>query len=223
MNNIWTNLISIQEFFENTFNLTGEEIKDQSFLREGWSSKSWNSYLYRRADVNVVDARETKGLWMMHCCIFPHIHNPAPIFGFDVFAGKNKITGCFHDFSPTIDPIHPMILWFSDQTKDFLWKRTRILPDWALNIFSNSMVAVGNIQDQSEIEKIVEISSNHLNYYISNIGNTSNCVENVAKYQNYYCQQQKLNPHNPKILCNLGMSEIEANEFIEKHLFPELK
>ena len=41
--------------------------------------------------------------------IFPTLDNPAPIYGFDVIAGKNKMTGAFHDFSPSADPDHPMI------------------------------------------------------------------------------------------------------------------
>lgn len=47
------------------------------FNQPGWVNRVWTSDAYRRAHVDVVDARETKGLWMMHCCIFPHIHNPA--------------------------------------------------------------------------------------------------------------------------------------------------
>ena len=42
---------------------------------------------------DVVDARESKGLWMMHVCIFPNLDNNGPIYGFDVIAGKNKMTG----------------------------------------------------------------------------------------------------------------------------------
>jgi hypothetical protein len=52
---------------------------------------------------------------MMHCCIFPHTHNSSPIYGFDVIAGKNKITGCFHDYSKTNDADHPMMQWFADE------------------------------------------------------------------------------------------------------------
>jgi hypothetical protein len=98
--NVWDTLIGIQEEFVNQFNLTGREINEPGmdrFNQPGWVNRVWTSENYRRAHIDVVDARATKGLWMMHCCVFPHTNNPAPIFGFDVVAGKTKITGCFHD------------------------------------------------------------------------------------------------------------------------------
>lgn len=223
MDKLWDHLIPIKEFFENSFDATGIEIISQSNkTRPGWSSRCWTSELYRRADISVVDARETKGLWMMHSCIFPHTHNPAPIFGFDVFAGKNKITGCFHDLSPTSDHSHPLLFWFKDETRDFLWKRTRELPNWALEIFSDSIIAISNVQDVDEVEKIQQMSFKHLDYYLKHINNTNFTCNNNTKEQNFYCQKQKQNPHNPRVLCALGLSEEEANNFINTHLFPEI-
>lgn len=220
MNGIWDNLIPIQLYFEEILNLTGSRSSDLS--RPNWSTHTWKSDLYRRADINVVDARDSKNLWMMHCCIFPHTHNDAPIFGFDIFAGKNKITGCFHDFSPLDNRQHPLNQWFTEQSKSLSWKRTRELPEWATNIFSDSMVAIGNVQDIEEVTKITEMSKKHLSYYLSNIGNTNFSTLNNTKLQNFYCQQQKLNSHNPRVLCALGLTAIEANEYIENNLFPEI-
>ena len=103
MSNVWDTLIGIEQYLEYKFYATGNIIHEpamERFNQPGWVNKVWVGSRYRRAHIDVVDARETKGLWMMHCCVFPHLHNPAPIFGFDVVAGKNKITGCFHDFSP---------------------------------------------------------------------------------------------------------------------------
>jgi hypothetical protein len=90
---VWDTLIEIQHLLESSFNETGTEVFEAGmdrFNQPGWVNRVWTSDAYRRAHVDVVDARESKGLWMMHCCIFPHTHNPAPIFGFDVIAGKNK-------------------------------------------------------------------------------------------------------------------------------------
>ena len=53
--------------------------------------------------------RESSKLWMMHVCVFPHIDSDAPIFGFDVIAGPNKMTGAFCDLSATTNPDHEMI------------------------------------------------------------------------------------------------------------------
>ena len=218
-NNIHYHLTPLVELFEQVFNKSGKELKVNSTARVGWSSRTWVSDLYRRADLSVV---ESKGLWMMHSCIFPHIHNDAPIFGFDIFAGKNKITGCFHDFSPINGYTHVLNTWFTEQTKDFLWKRSRELPEWALQIFSNSIVAVGNVQDIDEISKIIQMAKLHLNHYVNHVGDTNHLSNDNTKYQNFYCRQQKQNPHNPRVLCSLGLTLEEANDFINNQLFPEI-
>ena len=141
---VWDQLIEIQHLLENRFTETGREVFEPGmdrFNSPGWVNRVWTSDNYRRAHIDVVDARSTKGLWMMHCCIFPHIHNPAPIFGFDVIAGKNKITGCFIDYSPAGDKEHPMIEYFGEEAGRYEWNRKRKLPEWAERIFSEHMVA----------------------------------------------------------------------------------
>jgi hypothetical protein len=142
MSKVWDTLIEIQHLLEESFEKTGVETFEPGmdrFNQPGWVNRVWTSDKYRRAHVDVVDARLTKGLWMMHCCIFPHTHNPAPIYGFDVIAGKNKITGCFHDYSKAGDPDHPMMQWFADQVAQLEWRKERALPEWATNIFSKVM------------------------------------------------------------------------------------
>ena len=159
--NVWDTLINIQELLETNFGRTGTEIFEPGmdrFNQPGWVNRVWTSDLYRRAHVDVVDARDTKGLWMMHCCIFPHLHNDAPIFGFDVVAGKSKITGCFYDFSPAGDSEHPLCEWFADETSQLEWNKKRKLPEWAERIFSESMVAAGNIQKEEELEQIFQMA-----------------------------------------------------------------
>lgn len=214
--------IAVQQAFETCLSLTGSEIRDHDQLnRPGWSNRAWSSDLYRIAHVNVVDVRDSKGLWMMHCCIFPHLTSSAPIFGFDVFAGKTKITGCFHDFSPTTDPNHPLIQWFANESRSYQWKRTRELPQWAKEIFSDHMIAVGNVQTDDELEKITEIAIRNINYYLNNLSKSS-IIVNSMKQQNFYCSNQKQNPHNPRVLGSLGLSEQEVNLFINNYMFPEI-
>jgi hypothetical protein len=126
--NVWDTLIGIKDTFIKEFERTGKEVYEEGmdrFNSPGWVNRVWTSDNYRRAHIDVVDARETKGLWMMHCCIFPHLHNAAPIFGFDVVAGKNKITGCFVDYSPAGDPTHPMIEYFAEETSRYEWNKKR--------------------------------------------------------------------------------------------------
>ena len=37
----------------------------KQFNKKGWVNRTWKNDSIRRAHVDVVDARETKGLWMM--------------------------------------------------------------------------------------------------------------------------------------------------------------
>ena len=223
---VWDTLIEIQHLLEDNFSRTGQEVNEpgmERFNQPGWVNRVWTSDRYRRAHVDVVDARASKGLWMMHCCIFPHIHNPAPIYGFDVIAGKNKITGCFHDYSKAGDPEHPMMEWFADEVNKLDWNRTRKLPDWAERIFSPSMVAAGNVSEPAELEQIFAMARTTLTHYLESVGETNNTANNTTEAQNYYCENQKQNPHTPRVMVSLGLSEEDVKHFIQECLFPEIR
>ena len=224
--NVWDTLIDIQHLLESSFDATGTEIFEAGmdrFNQPGWVNRVWSGPNYRRAHVDVVDARETKGLWMMHCCIFPHTHNPAPIYGFDVIAGKNKITGCFHDFSPAGDSEHPLIDWFAEEAAKLQWNKTRKLPEWAERIFTGSMIAAGNVQKEEELEQITNLVKLTTEVYLKNVGDTNNTAKNTTENQNYYAQNQKQNPHTPRVMVSLGLSEEDVQVFIQECLFPEIR
>jgi hypothetical protein len=223
---VWDTLIEIQHLLEDNFSRTGQEINEpgmERFNQPGWVNRVWSSDRYRRAHVDVVDARTTKGLWMMHCCIFPHTHNPAPIFGFDVIAGKSKITGCFYDYSPAGDLEHPMLDWFADEAQKLEWVKTRKLPEWAERIFSGNMVAAANVSDEDELAQIIEMAKQGVHHYLSTVAETNNTVNNTTDAQNYYCENQKQNPHTPKVMVSLGLSEEDVQVFIQECLFPEIR
>ena len=223
--NVWETLVQIQKYFEGRFYATGSIIHEPGmdrFNQPGWVNKVWSSSVYRRAHIDVVDARDSKGLWMMHCCIFPHLHNPAPIFGFDVIAGKNKITGCFYDYSPSADREHPMLDWFADEAQQLQWNKTRKLPDWAERIFSPSMVAAGNVSNEEELAQIIAMAKEGIQHYLSTIAETNNTANDTTEAQNYYCENQKQNPHTPRVMVSLGLSEEDVKVFIQECLFPEI-
>jgi phycocyanobilin:ferredoxin oxidoreductase len=226
MSKVWDTLIEIQHLLERKFDETGTEISEPGmdrFNQPGWVNRVWTSETYRRAHIDVVDTRDTKGLWMMHCCIFPHTHNPAPIYGFDVIAGKNKITGCFHDYSKAGDPEHPMMQWFSEQVSQLEWRRERQLPEWATNIFSKSMIAAGNVQDQAELEQIFETVKTTISHYLSTVSETNNTADDTTEAQNYYAINQKCNPHTPRVMASLGLDPEDIRVFIQDCLFPEIR
>lgn len=228
MSKVWYELENIQKRLEAAFYATGSIIQEpgmERFNQPGWVNKVWFSKDYRRAHVDVVDARSTRGLWMMHCCVFPHLDNPAPIFGFDVIAGKNKMTGCFIDYSPSPDREHPMIDYFAEEVSRYEWHKPRQLPDWAQRIFSSHMVAAGNVSDEDEISQISGLADILINHYLETVGNTAGTadIESVKAAQNFYAANQKQNPHTPKVMTSLGLDEDDVRAFIQSCLFPEIK
>ena len=228
MSNVWYELIEIEKRLEAAFYATGSIVDEpgmERFNQPGWINKVWASRDYRRAHIDVVDARETRGLWMMHCCVFPHLDNSAPIFGFDIIAGKNKITGCFIDYSPTVDREHKMIQHFAEEVSQYEWHKPRQLPEWAQRIFSPYMVAAGNVSDESEISQISSLASILVNHYVNTVGETAGTasVGAVKAAQNYYAENQKKNPHTPKVMTSLGLNEGDVRAFIQDCLFPEVR
>lgn len=223
--NVWDTLIAIQHLLEKRFSETGTEVFETGmdrFNQPSWINRVWTSKNYRRAHIDVVDARTTKGLWMMHCCVFPHTHNPAPIFGFDVVAGKNKITGCFIDYSPTGNPKHPMLDYFAEEVSRYEWNKPRKLPEWAERIFSTSMIAAGNVSDEHELKQIASLAEILVNHYTECVGET-NATGNSREAQNFYAINQKQNPHTPKVMASLGLNEDDVRVFIQECLFPEIR
>ena len=186
-------------------------------------SYSWPNYVYsghyfRRAHLDIVDARESKKLYMMHLCIFPNTDNPAPIFGFDIIAGANKVTGAFHDFSPIGK--HPLNAWFAEQVASYKWSKKRDLPEWARNIFSSNMVAAGNISDEEELAKVLDLALRNLSHYLAYLDEPVD-KKDYTMQQNYYCHNQKQNPHTPRVMASLGLDPQEVKKFVEECLFPE--
>jgi phycocyanobilin:ferredoxin oxidoreductase len=230
---LWDKLVTCQNNIIDMFDNYGTEFAEEGLdyfnqPDNGWINRVWHNDNIRRAHIDVVDARESKGLWMMHVCIFPQLHNNGPIYGFDVIAGKNKMTGAFHDFSPLGGPNgdgvnHNMVEWFEDMVQDYVPSKKRELPEWALNIFSGSMVAAGNVSDLREADTIINLAQNTLKVYLEVIGDHNNSGEPsmVLEGQNWYCHNQQQNPHTPKVMKSLGLNEADVERFCTDMLFPK--
>jgi hypothetical protein len=185
-----------------------------------WPAKSYQSpEIFRQADIDIIDAREDRKLWMMHLCIYPHVNDPAPIFGFDIIAGPNKVTGAFHDFSP-IDPYSHILSEFATNVQSFIPSKARELPDWAKNIFSGNMVSAGNIRDGKELDDLLELVINNLKYFIKNIGMTTD--NDYTEQHNWYAINQKKNPHTARVMENMGVDPTLVQRYINECLFPEI-
>jgi phycocyanobilin:ferredoxin oxidoreductase len=225
---IWERLIKWQE---ETVALLNRELFEYNepgmdrFNNDTWVNRTWKNKYIRRAHVDVVDARDTKGLWMCHVCIFPELTNGGPIYGFDVIAGKNKVTGAFHDYSPLLLKDHPLTQYFIEETKWFKPKRVRELPDWAKAIFSEGMIAAANITEEEELNQLCTLAVSNLADYIDKIrvheGEARE--KDVIEAQNYYCEHQQQNPHTPRVMKSLGLPEDDIDLFCKDNLFPKIK
>ena len=184
-----------------------------------WVNHLWRGPSVRRAHLDIVDARETSKLYMMHLCIFPHVNDPSPVFGFDLIAGPTKVTGAFHDFSPVAGNT-ALDKYFADRSATKHWSKERRLPEWAQQIFSPGMVAAGNIQDPDELSDLLGFAVDNLAHYLSEVGKTG--VEDYTRAQNHYCHWQKQNPHTPRVMAALGFEPEVVRDFIQKCLFPEV-
>jgi len=224
---IWLNLIKCKN---NLIDILKEHCIEyqepgmEQFNKPGWTNLTFKNPGIRRAHIDVVDARETRGLWMLHLCVFPSLSNPGPIYGFDIIAGKKKVTGAFHDFSPLLLKDHPLTEWFIENTKWYEPSKKRDLPDWAMAIFSKGMVAAGNVQDEEELHDITAMAEHNLDYYLKNINEYHGTADekDVIKAQNYYCEHQQKNPHTPKVMERLGLPEKDIKLFCRDNLFPTI-
>lgn len=184
-----------------------------------WENYLWRSDTFRRAHLDIVDARDKSRLYMMHLCIFPHTSDPSPIFGFDIIAGPTKVTGAFHDFSPVRGDTE-MDKWFAAQTEGLVWSKERTLPPWAREIFSPSMIAAGNIQNPEELQTLLDTVKFNVLHYLRHVGEAPK--QDFLPQQNKYCYNQKQNPHTPRVMSALGFEPEVIHEFIQTCLFPEL-
>ena len=161
---IWERLIKLEKEIIAILDRRCKEYNEEGmdrFNNDTWTNRTWSNMSVRRAHVDVVDARETKGLWMAHICLFPMLTNGGPIYGFDVIAGKNKVTGAFHDYSPLLLKDHPLTKYFIEETKWYKPSKVRELPDWAKAIFSPGMIAAGRITEEKELNQICTLATSN--------------------------------------------------------------
>jgi phycocyanobilin:ferredoxin oxidoreductase len=226
---IWNHLIKCQSRIIDIFCEFAEEYNEPGLDKfndpnGNWINRTWHSDSVRRAHIDVVDARDTKGLWMMHCTVMPQLHNDAPIFGFDVIAGKNKMTGAFLDFSASATLDHPMMDGYADAVADFIPSKKRNLPEWAQNIFSDSMLAAGNVNSEDEAIAIIELAIQTLRAYFEEVSEYNGFGDSslVRAAQNYYAHNQRQNPHTANVMKSLGLPEEDVEVFCRDMLFPDI-
>lgn len=185
-------------------NTNAHPIETEDF---GWENYRFNSTKYRLAHVEIFNQNKFS---VVHCCVFPHISDPSPIFGFDVIAGENKITGVFMDLSQTVLESKPFT--------DIQINRTRERPVWG-SIFSEDWLACRPTQE--EMTSIGNEAVRVLTEYLKTLGGVG-LVSEIKPAQNRYCFNQQKNEHTRKALVAL-LGEDGAERFMSEILFPAVK
>lgn len=218
---IWNNIEDLADYIKTQFTKHGERVIEKE-KKYNWFNEIYRSNKFRRAHIEIVDNRESHKIYILHCTIFPHYNDPSPIWGFDAVCGPKKITGAFHDFSWAGENDHSMMQWFQDYTNNLYWNKPRDLPYWAKQIFSKSMIAAGNLQEEQEVNQLCNIAKQSLNYYLDNIGLTQQSGSDYHMAQNRYCFYQKQNPHVINSMISMGVDEQIMKNFVNEVLFPEV-
>ena len=171
----------------------------------GWENHRWTSPQFCMAHVEIFNQDR---FMVVHCCVFPHVTDPAPIFGFDVIAGESKVTGLFWDLSPTVLPSQPFTA--------LPIERPRQRPEWG-DIFGENWIACRPTGE--EMIAIAEDAKSVLADYLSKLSPNTHQPDAIIAAQNRYCIQQRKNEHTVKAIKNLLGDEIAA-EFMTTVLFP---
>lgn len=178
------------------------------------------------AHISIIDMRESKKMWMMHVACYSKSEYPMPIYGFDVICGARKVTGCFHDMSPTTSGYYSKASEdFKANVAPFIPKRTRDLPPWAKEIFSDHMVVAGATDDVTEIKNLVHMGKENLHAWFKELTGNFPLQSDHARIVDYshnrakYCKNQLENTNSKNVMVSLGLEEDYVNQF-KKRQFP---
>jgi hypothetical protein len=208
--------------FDSHFDRFDNKKYTQAMHFTGWTDTFWRSELVSKAHLKTIEPPNGKGLWLMHVNIFPHEGYELPILGFDIVAGPKKITGSFMDYSPLHGFPHPYHEEMERTVKNLEWNKARELPPWAKDIFSDDMIAVGNINTDEELDQFIEVTTHLVDHYLENLKeNAFVSHRNTLPILNKYCSNQKLNPHLHRSILAMGISEEDKNAYVNDVLFEE--
>lgn len=215
---MWNNFIDLRYamsgFLEEQ---CGEPSKGDFDWDEDHSNEFFSNEKVEMAHISVIDMRETRKMWMMHVACFARPEYPMPIYGFDVVIGQNKVTGCFHDISPTIHT-HPCEIKFKEASRAFNPKRERELPDWAKAIFSTDMVACGATSNAQEINALCEMGLTNMKNWFEDLSKVSSSGDpfiaaNHEIAKSTYCENQLKNANSNNVMVALGLDREYVENF----------
>jgi phycocyanobilin:ferredoxin oxidoreductase len=176
-----------------------------------WKNQLWSSSRYRRAHV---EEFSTPAIKVLHVTVFPHLSDPAPIFGFDVVTGAKKPAGCYFDLSPSLHSwkwrhiLDPMNLELP---------KKKTIPEWG-TCFSDEFIAVAP-QDEKQLEDLLLSGLYLLRVYLQRLHIMRENKKEVARCQQFYCEQQRSNQKTRQILERMIGAE-RTEKFMSEVLFP---
>jgi hypothetical protein len=188
-----------------------------------WSNTLFGATAFRRAHVELF---EVPGLFAVcHVCIIPHTCDEAPIFGFDMIAGRAQATGIFLDFSPvTARTPTPALCNVVSRDARAGFRHHRQRPEWG-SIFSDDFFAIRPV-NWNETCSAVALANSALDYFLLCVQENSSARGGmkasdpfVLQGQSAYAQAQRQNPHTLRMLARLVGAE-PARNFIDEILFP---
>ena len=111
-----------------------------------------------------------------------------------------------------------------ESVEHFIPEKQRELPQWARNIFTEKMLAAGNVKTDEEASEIIRIATDNLRAYFDEVGATKGegDIALVQGSQDYYCHNQQQNPHTPNVMKSLGLNEADVDKFCTDMLFPKI-
>jgi len=227
MTSLWNRLnnyaTQISNKFDEYFIKYDNPKYDDSLKFSGWKDDFWYSDKIQKAHLKTITPQDGKGLWLMHINVFPKPGIELPILGFDIVAGPKKITGSFMDYSPLHGFPHPYNEYMENITKNVKWIKARELPNWAQEIFSSNMIAVGNINTEEELNLFIDITYHLTDYYLENLEKNSwDNGRDTTPLLNRYCINQKKNPHLHRSILAMGISEENKDRYVNDVLFEEI-
>jgi phycocyanobilin:ferredoxin oxidoreductase len=212
---MWDEFIHLEKWFHGHLDLHAERYDNGEEYEPFHTNKFYQSDKLELGHISIIDKREEKGMWMMHVAAFAKPEYAMPIFGFDVICGKKKVTGCFHDISPTAGlPAH--CTKFLKLCKQQLNPtKPRELPPWAKEIFSENMIAVGQ-PTEDEISLIKEMAGAALGSWMGELQDKQADKQYVTAHETAkakYCENQLKNDNSRNVMVALGMDEQYVKKF----------
>ena len=176
-----------------------------------WKNQLWSSSRYRRAHV---EEFSTPAIKVLHVTVFPHLSDPSPIFGFDVVTGAKKPAGCYFDLSPSL---HSWKWRHILDPMNIELPKGKTIPDWG-TCFSDEFIAVAP-QDEKQLEDLLLSGLYLLRVYLQRLHIMRENKKEVARCQQFYCEQQRSNQKTRQILERMIGAE-RTEKFMSEVLFP---